>query len=197
MRDSDDRGSLHLHHRVSRAARLDDERELRGGLRVDEQPVGGRLAHGHLLERGRLRGLAHEREPTMRTYVHSPAETQNSTVLYYTFYQYTLYSFSVTLSRYILFEFGYLQFFLFHSVIVDCSGSTIAGAYTYTAPSPATLGDTMSVTCNAGYSWNVSPFSGAQSATCANVGSTGQWVIPGGAICVGIFAAFIPKCYVQ
>lgn len=73
LRDSDDRGSLHLHHRVSRAARLDDKRELRGGLRVDEQPVGGRLAHGHLLERGRLRGLAHEREPTMRTYVHSPA----------------------------------------------------------------------------------------------------------------------------
>lgn len=61
-------GTVQLHGSVAGTAWRHDERDLPGGLRLDEQPVGGRLAQRHLLQRGRLGRLGDERQPAMRMY---------------------------------------------------------------------------------------------------------------------------------
>ena len=75
---------------------------------------------------------------------------------------------------------------------VDCSTSNITGAYTYTVPSPATLGTLMPVSCNAGYDWDTPPYGTPQTAICKNNTGTGQWQINGGSTCVCMNYKLVP-----
>lgn len=67
---------------------------------------------------------------------------------------------------------------------VDCSTASIGGQLSYTRPDPETLGSTMDVTCVSGYQWDVSPFSGVQTAKCTDNMGTGSWSIAGNPSCV-------------
>lgn len=69
-------------------------------------------------------------------------------------------------------------------ILVDCLTRTISGPYTYTMPSPASLGTQMSVSCSSGYEWDSAPYYSSQTATCNNNAGTGQWQINGGSTCV-------------
>ena len=73
--------------------------------------------------------------------------------------------------------------------LVDCSSTSIAGAYLYTLPASAPLGTLMSVTCAAGYVWSSAPTNGVHNATCSNVSNSIQWAFSGscvGALCVSV-----------
>lgn len=62
--------------------------------------------------------------------------------------------------------------------------TSMSSPYMATIPSTPTVGTVVSVSCVAGYAWNVSPYGGTESATCV-AGSPASWSISGGAQCVG------------
>ena len=63
----------------------------------------------------------------------------------------------------------------------NCMSATIAGPYTYSVTAPSFPGNTMSVTCNAGYAWNsVTSVGGSRTATCTYSAGVYSWVISGG-----------------
>lgn len=76
---------------------------------------------------------------------------------------------------------------------MDCSGSTLPGPYTYSIPTPSTLGAIMSISCPTGYMWSSVPYNGPQNAICTNVSNAGKWVISGASTCL---RTFYPKCFI-
>ena len=77
---------------------------------------------------------------------------------------------------------------------VDCDVATISWPYSYMVTVPALLGDTMSVTCHAGYAWTSNPsVNASRNATCSHVGGSGAWVMSGNPQCERMLLAYSLK----
>ena len=91
-----------------------------------------------------------------------------------------------------------LHFFRLINTPVSCSNSTMSPGYSYTKPSPATLGSTMAVSCAPGYQWGHAPVNSSLNATCSSVNGVGTWVVNGADWCRGkylfglVFTLFTP-----
>ena len=68
--------------------------------------------------------------------------------------------------------------------LVDCSGSTLGSAYSYSPPIPSLLGTSISVTCASGYESSLGASGGSLTANCTNKAGCGTWQIVDDATCM-------------